>query len=444
MKLSKEQRRAVSKALAQRRAFIWWKPGEGKTRVALAYFAGIAKRSKEQRGDFLVVCRRIAFQDWIDEARLIGIQWKIQPSEDGVLLPHNGWRIVLASHGMLPRKEGFLKHRWIAVAFDEGFLFKNPRAERTKCAAILSFSVRYGAVLLSGSVMTAKDPTDIYGQAMCLGLQHCLARTLTEFRTYYMNKISMGAYNTYVPRKDAYEKIAKKIAAYSDLHFPEGRPAKHIVKKIDLHPLQITLIENLKNEYYLEYEEKELDIKNALSLAVKVQQISNGWINIDGETKELPSAKLDYLKSLVEELHAANEQVIIWTAFRYDIERIKRILPMPCGVLYGGVSSIQDDSKKHRVVIATEASGSSINAFKDFRYAVYFSTNYSWLDMQQSRHRTDRKSSKHEGAVYYYLLGKQSLDEAVLDTATTSGNSEKKLLTHVNQWLPTRLGHSDQ
>jgi hypothetical protein len=91
------------------------------------------------------------------------------------------------------------------------------------------------------------------------------------------------------------------------------------------------------------------------------------------------------------------------------------------------------------VCLATEASGSSVNHFDQTAYAIYFSANYKWLDMQQSRGRTDRKSSRHSDVFYKYLQVEGSMDSHVYRSALASGEREARLIMQsgLKDWLKT-------
>src|SRR5678816_1918843 len=61
---------AVRKLVRSRGGIVWWKVGEGKTRIALFMFAALQNAYHWSLPSVcLVVCRRSAFFDWSDEIR---------------------------------------------------------------------------------------------------------------------------------------------------------------------------------------------------------------------------------------------------------------------------------------------------------------------------------------------------------------------------------------
>jgi hypothetical protein len=456
MKLSAEQQRAVQKLSAQMGGFAWWRVGEGKTRIALAWLATLARDFK--LNSFIVVIRPNSFQTWEDEIRECGLDWQINTrwlDQSLSMADPAKVSLMLFSSGKLDSKlEDALWGEPQAVVFDEGWMFKNVSARRTKAAHALAAKCNWRALLLSGSLMTANDVEDIWGQAWTIGKQHSLAKNLTEFRSkhkiYFPGTHGGMAFST---KAGAREKIISDLTSCADIHFPSNSERTiHERKRLyDQTDEQRVLISTLKRDYLAtlasDSGERVVDVKNAAHLISVVQQISNGWVRTEGGGVErVNSTKLSALLDIVDELVAANERCLIWCAFRYDVELLSSILPHKHVTMRGGepfdVATWKNRATK--VCIATEASGSSVNHFAQVGYAIYFSMSFKWHDLQQSKGRTDRKSSAHTACYYDYLFTRGTFDSYIFASAQKAGRSEQHLIDsgEFATWLNENPSHS--
>jgi hypothetical protein len=222
------------------------------------------------------------------------------------------------------------------------------------------------------------------------------------------------------------------------------------VKQIEPSRAQEKALEELRTTYSLALKGEELDIKNAPSLIIKCQQISDGWINMANPTPLQPkpapkivnikSAKLEKLVAMVDELLACEERVVVWCAFKESVERVLQALQGFKGVygMHGGRKFDQRGWKKDgKVAVITEASGSSFNHLRDCAYAIYYSMDVRWLNLQQSKGRTDREDSPHQTCYYWFMQTSRTLDAFVYKCAHISGKREVELLQRaaVKSWL---------
>lgn len=458
--LDGSQRLGWKKLLVNDGGAIWHKVGEGKTRIAYAWFATIAKNYTGATAPiFIVVCRREAFDDWMNEAIKLDLGYITCDYEKFVGKNKSKTpRVLLVSHGMLHKLLDDIAD-WgssiLAITYDEGYLYK--RVSSLHCKAARKLSLHIGAAaILSGSMMTARNPEDIYGQLYAIGCEAVLADTLTRFRSKYMHSLNIGDQWTpkiiRVKRADAMSDISRRIRSVASVYFPKSRrKARHIISDVRPSAEQWKYMGLLRDDYYLEIGGRHLDLKSAPALTIKCQQISDGFLVVkekkfDGTLTEsvfeVRSKKLEKLVSLVVELVSAGERPVVWVAFRRSVSIVLQRLQkegFKCYALYGGKKfdnrGWQQDGQ---VAICTEDSGSSFNHFSQCAYGIYYSMSWKWLSLQQSRGRHDRKDSKHSTCYYYYLHTEGSLDRSVYDSAVKSQSEEQNLidLTQAAQsWL---------
>lgn len=446
-----EQQRALEKLERARGGLVFWKVGTGKTRLGLQAFATLQKVYKWSNPCIcLVVCKPKCFYDWRREIMKLDMDCVVLEN-DVESMPKSVWENVcrkptflLVSHAMLDKKfEELDRNRFIrCVILDDGYLFKNPRAAKTIAANKLTLSRK--GILLSGSVMTQSNLEDIYGQAFAINQHRRIAPNLTRFRGDFLNYKMVGGdlkkFPVRTPKKGAYEDIVRALGNGADFYFPpnQERRIHHQLVEVEPTPEQGKLFAELR-EWYSQ-EEYNIELDYALTVTLRIQQIANGFtLDDNGMQHDVPTNKIDKLIDLVDTILAAGERCIIWCAFRRDVDRLEKLLPFATLQMSGSHTFDIDawNAKRANVVIATEAIGVGFNHFEQVPYAIYFSMDWKWLNLQQSRGRNDRRGSNHTDVFYYYLMVKDSLDRRIYDTATISGNRELTLVKQgeVADWI---------
>jgi hydroxymethylpyrimidine pyrophosphatase-like HAD family hydrolase len=398
--LSDEQELALGHLQERHKAIVWWKIGEGKTRVALAWMLDISDPVIP-----LIVCSPQANRQWMDEIALVGLEGRIKP--------------VFLSCGMLSRKNAIsVLNRLLersdvhCVVLDELWLYKNPRSHRSLAAQQLSRD--YYIIGLSGSMITARNIEDLYGQSCAVGLGDKIATSLTNFRSQFCIEVTNYAgFIERTPKRGAVETIQERLKQHIHVYFPkEVREIRDIPVRLDATPEQTQLRKQLIKEYYLEIrntnneqERFQLEIKNGASLLIKLQQISDGFLRDSGGNYiSIKSNKLHRLIQHISELLDAGERVLVWFGFRQSIKETLKLSKFPTTLLYSGEAFDVNkwSTGKARVCYATVGSGASLNDFSHTRYAIIYSSSYSFRAFEQAKGRTNRKSSKHS-ICYYYL-----------------------------------------
>lgn len=422
---------AVRILLRERGGVAWWRAGEGKTRIALLAF--LCWPLQSETSQLCVFARPEVFFDWQNEARKIGMDPTRLQMRSFAKLQRQGWERE-AEDVMRDGRIGM-------VCFDELYLYKNPRAQRSEAAA--KIATRKPCIGLSGSIMTARDITDIYGQAKSVGKGKRIADSLTNFRSVYMTGINEHGTTKHYPTKGAYHALMSICTGFCHVWMPKQseRTIHESNILVDETSHQRELFEEMRETMTLQ--DYGLEINNAMAYMVKLQQISDGFV-VDGDKRPNPisSHKVAATIAKIEELLAEGGKVIVWCAFRYDVEmlRLAGAGKFNALTMMGGepFDLPKWQTGKWPVVFATEASGSGVNHFKDVPYAIYFSMSSKWLDFQQSRARTDRKDSAHDTCYYYHVHVRNTLDENILRRVRQAGSSESAMLrlaADMQAWL---------
>jgi hypothetical protein len=418
------QLKALQRICGGNRGICWHKVGTGKTRLAIAWMFYITQTPRP-----LVVCSPSAFRTWEDEIIKVGMDHLID--------------VTFLSYARLSGKKNVYidTEKNNCLILDEGWLYKNHATKRSK--AVQRISSWFPTLLLSGSVITARNIEDVYGQVKAAGLDELIAANITQFRERYT--IAVPNYAGFIdryPKKRALETIQKALDKNISIYFPkETRTVKNITLRAEPYPVQTRIRQTLLRDYYYASQDSkgafQVEVSNISSVLVKLQQISDGFLyNREGDFLLVKSAKLERLKSLANELLDAGERFIIWVAFRQTAKILSEALPFPTVLLQGGTEF--DFKYWHsgvpRACIATIGSGASLNDFADLGYAIFYSTNYNHLQVQQAKGRVLRKGRTH-GIYFYYLNTVGFPDESVWDMLEKSESAENYAVRTITQLL---------
>lgn len=438
------QREAYDKIVGENGGIVWMNVGDGKTRVALMAAMEIACS-----GDYpviVIIARRAAFYDWQQEIATLQLDVEVIESENLANQAFTDRKtIVLVSDGKLAQDitqdlMWRLKPATGCYVVDELWLFKNPKAQ--KSIALHQFTKNTPTIGISGTVMTARDVVDIYGQVSAVGRANTLAPTLTKFRGQYQMGIQ-GKFFSWYPKKGAYQEIMEKIEPFTYLYMPDLKRVETKTSIIKVQPTQQQLdyIKELKETAAIE---GKFELTNMANIITKAQQISNGWIKReDGFFEAIFSTKIVRLLALLDELMQTPYKMVVWCAFRNDITRITEAINEAFGHRIATLQSGEPfdvelwKRKDCRICLATEASGSSINHFAQVPYAIYFSQDFKWQSLQQSQGRHTRRSSKHTTAYNIFLHTEKSLDSKIYYTVRSSQRGEKSFIQKMDaiQWI---------
>jgi hypothetical protein len=441
---------AYEKFVRNEGGILWMLVGEGKTRPALAGADAIIKKSGHTC--VLIVARRAAFYDWEQEVATLQLDYTIREIEN---CPLNGVytspTIILVSEGRIFNdviqdmiRQLYRNKQLGCIIADEGWLYKNPQGKKHK--SLRRWAELVPTILLSGSIMTARDITDIFGQVAVAGRASVLGRTLTNFRTKFMTGIAavgqMAWSGGWFPKPGAYQEIMKAIEPFTHVYMPDVRrvETKSIIIKVKPTDEQLALIKELKETAALE---GKFELTNMASIITKAQQISGGWIkHADKTIEKIPSNKIERLRLLVADIMDTEYKCVIWCAFRGDIDRLypimfeysEKVATMQSGQPFN--IELWNDPKC-RICLATEASGSSVNHFAQVPYAIYFSQDSKWHSLQQSSGRHARRSSQHDTAYNIFLHTEKSLDAQVHFVVRASQHSERSFVKQMDvmAWL---------
>jgi hypothetical protein len=409
------------------KGIVYHKVGEGKTRIAIAWMFMISNKPRP-----LIVCSPGAIRQWLDEIDLLRL--------DGIIDPE------FISSGMLSRMTS-KTHYYVVdlkkvncIVVDELWMFKNYKSNRN--VEVKQLTSKLPSIGLSGSMMTAGNLEDLYGQAKAMNLDKKLANSMSSFREQFMITMNNWAgFTQHFARKGAVEAIQRRLIDNVDVYFPKDkREIRDIPVHVEATKEQLELRRQLVRTYSYEDSKKgfNLDIKNAASLLVKLQQVSDGFLkDREGNYIYVRSSKQARLKELCSELLDAGERLLIWVGFRKTASLLANLLPVKTTILSGDgkFDSFGWKDNKVKITIATVGSGSSLNDFANIGYSIFYSTTFSHLNVQQARGRTNRKSSLHNCCYYYFLSTNKFPDKEIYEAIEDNKSKEEIVIRTANRIL---------
>jgi len=295
------------------------------------------------------------------------------------------------------------------VVFDELTVLKNPSGKRFKAlfARIKDFKIKWG---LTGS-FTSNGLEDVFGQCKIVDTA-LLGKSKTAFlQTYFV-----------LLNKDFGEWVAKSTSLRDVMAVI--KPATYLIDTQEymdtLPPLNVVPVKcamdmkqykEMKKDFVVYYEEKEIIAVNAAVVVNKLQQMASGFSYIEGNPAAWFSRhKFDRLDEILEENQHAN--TIIVYNFQAELEELKRRYPNARTIDQQGVISSWNAGRVELLLVHPKSAGHGLNLQFGGSKMVFLSLPWSLDRYEQTIGRLHRSGQKN--AVYcYVLLTDKTVDERI-------------------------------
>jgi len=368
------------------------------------------------------------------------------------LLTHNredGLVIVTMNVDAVNTKTGFnyakkfLKVHRSMIVVDESQRIKNPAAKRTQ--RILELRDLSKSRRISSGTLVADSPIDLFAQYEFLS-DGLLGTTsyrafIAEFSELLpaghplVEEIRTRNHLRGVPQVVKKDEMGRPV--YRNLEKLSKLMSPHtyrVLKKdcldlpdkiyqsqyFELEPVQRKIYDQVKSEMRWEREDGDIDTFTALTMINKLQQLTSGFILVDGQSTELANAtpRLAALKEVIEDTAG---QIIIWARFRAEIERIVKELRSKYNVVqyHGGTPQSERDAAvdafqlgEARIFIANPAAGGTGLTLTAASTVIYYSCSFSLEERVQSEDRAHRIGTHHP-VIYVDLIARDTIDERI-------------------------------
>jgi len=221
--------------------------------------------------------------------------------------------------------EELLTQGFNLVIVDEAHRIKNPDSNQSKACYSLGDAAEYRIALTGTPVLNS--PLDAFG-VMRFVDPTIFGESIYPFRAKYFTNVGNenSPIQIYVPKHGAQQEISDKMYTRS-LRFLKEEcldlpKAIHMPDRIvTLSAEQDRAYRKLQEELAAEITEtKSIKINHVLTLMLKLNQITSGWVK-DPDTGEIihfkQNPKLEELKEVVEDV--GEQPIIIWSYYREDM-----------------------------------------------------------------------------------------------------------------------------
>lgn len=330
------------------------------------------------------------------------------------------------------------------VICDESHRIKSPRSQCSRYLARLGAKVKH-RYLVTGTPL-AENPIDVYAQYRFLD-PTIFGTNFTEFRNQYENvdvdlsaRIGFRMLDKHQPYKNL-DHLRKKM--YSCAFYIESSVALPEQTDIDwffeMPARSEKLYHEVLKERIAELNGKYMDSSNALTLVLRLQQITSGYLKVeDIETKEKSIVNIDHSRReefiRLVDLMPKDEPIVVFAAYTKDLKNIRLMCKkneISYSELSGKNDTLSDWKKGHTRILAVQyTSGSESIDLTRARYCIYYSLPKRLALYDQSRKRIHRPGQSRP-CYYYHMIATLKKGKSIDEKMKKSLELKKNIVDYV-------------
>ena len=311
------------------------------------------------------------------------------------------------------------KTKFDLILFDECHKAKSVSSQQSK--GLQKLDAKY-KVAMTGTLLT-NNPIDAYVPLKWLGIENS---TATNFKYYYCvfggyfgNEI-IGYKNTDVLKDQLSKCSLRRTKDLLDL------PPKTVIQEyVTMDTKQLDFYNNIVDGIVTQVDKVHLNPANILSLTTRLRQATaSPWVL---SSEDIPSAKVDRAKDLVEEIVENGDKVIIFSVFKDPLNKLYTELSQYNPVLVTG--DIQDsqveinkkifqENSECKLMLATTQKAGTGLTLTAASYAIFLDTPWTAAEFEQAQDRIHRIGA-NKNVFIYELITKDTIDERVHDIVQT-------------------------
>ena len=271
---------------------------------------------------------------------------------------------------------------------------------------------------------------DLWAQIYLLDRGERLGRTLGFYREKYFRPGKRNGFVVYQwePVRGAQEAIEDKLrdlclsmSAEDYLQLPDFRTVIYPVK---LSEKVLRKYRKMERELLIDVDGQTVDAVNAAALTTKLLQISSGAIyDENGDVAVLHEDKLDALDEIVES--ASGENVIVFYAYRHELERLKKRYPEAVDVKDKDAISRWKKGEISMLLAHPASAGHGLNLQSGGHISIWYGLTTNLEYYQQANKRLHRQGQTRP-VVNYVLLSRGTYDETVYHKIIMSKEQEQE------------------
>lgn len=424
--------------------------GTGKSKVTIDTAAALF-HTKQING-MLIIAPKGVYLNWIrdevprhmpDQVDYAIAPWKAQMDKketymlQKLMTPTDGILDIMVMNieginvkrGMEAAVEFIENHDCLTV-IDESTCIKSFNADRSRKAWTLGKLSKFRRIM-TGSPIT-QNPLDLFSQFQFLKPACLKFTSFTAFRAYYavMTPVTFG--NRAFAKITGYRNIDQLQREIIPISYRKLKsecldlpPKVYQTHYFEMDPEQRRIYNKLRDEALVKFQETSVSTTSALTTIMKLQQIACGHVTDDqGVVHDVSDSRLDALSSIIENVDG---KIIIWAAFRHDVERIMLDLIEDYGkesaVHYYGDTT--DDDREEairrfrndpacRFFVGTAATGGMGITLVEAATTIYYSNGYNLLHRIQSEDRNHRIGQKASAVTIIDIVCEDTVDPRIV------------------------------
>lgn len=394
MKLFKHQEKSLALTEGKNRVAYYLDMGLGKT------FVGSEKMRILNSEYNLLICQKSKIDDWIEHFQKFYPGFKIvdYTKKGAVLVPG----LIVINYELAFRRPELLKLEHFTLMLDESSLIQNEKVKRSKFILVMKPD---NVILLSGTPTSGKYEK-LWSQLHLLGWK--ISKDL--FWQHYVDVewVEDGDSGFKRPNIIGYknvDRLKKKLADYGAV-FMKSDEVFDLPQQIE----QRIMIDTTK-EYrrfmrvsIVTVDDVELVGDLTLTKRLYARQLCGHYNQF----------KLNAFKDLVE---STEDRLIVFYNFNEELAKMLELIEdRPFSIVNGDVKDLgaYESSSDSITFVQYQAGAKGLNLQKANKI-VYFTLTQSVEDWMQSKKRIHR-IGQEKTCIYYYLMCRNSVEEAVLET----------------------------
>ena len=321
------------------------------------------------------------------------------------------------------------RHAWAGIILDEAHRIKSASSQTSRFLAKLGLKTKR-RLALTGTPASDK-PLDVFGIYRFLDpgvfgtyfgkFQERYAVTVTDSnRRGEVFKRIVGYQNQEELSERMYRLAFRVDSSVLDL------PPQHdVVVPVEISDARRKLYKKMRDDFVISEGKDDLIAPNKITVFLRLQQLTSGYADFDGEVKRYGTEKRDTLQEIMEDL-PEDEPLVVFARFHEDLDSIHH------AALEAGRHSFELSGRKDELetwqrsaggqvlAVQIQAGGSGVDLTRAC-HVVYFSHSFSLTDYEQSRKRTHRPGQTRP-VTYHHLVVPNSIDEYIMEALREKKN----------------------
>ena len=442
---------AVDYIIDTPKAYLALDLGLGKTVIALTAISDLLAAG-EIKSVFVIAPLRVVYNVWRQEAA----QWEhirhltfsiIHGGNKGTTFRNTTADVNLINiEGMLwVRDNKPKKLPGCMLIVDEASMLKSPSTQRFK--VLKRYHRQFSRAVMMSGTPAPNSLLNLWAPYYLLDGGDRLFPAFYRYKSACFRQTDWHGYTWEIKpgmKPLIYQKVADitlRLDKYDHLDMPE---LVVVPTKTSLDEKTRKLYDKLEKEMFLEFEDHEVSATMAPVIALKCQQLSQGFLYTDeGETVTVHKNKLEALTELLEELDG--QPALVPYHFKADFAALHEAFPKASYI--NGTTTTAEDEQTIRLwnrgeipLLFAQAQGIShgLNLQKGGSVIIWYSMTWSAEIWDQTIGRVHRQGQKSKSVRIFVLMNEDTIDEVMFSVVNSKLEGQKQFLDALNTYRGSR------